>query len=117
MIKPGHVLTLMAFAGALELASVAVAMPTFSKSGAAADRGYKVAARECAGCHAIERTGESPRPGAPPFRDIRRHYNEISLEREFQAIREVGHYAMPPKPISQGDGRDLIAYIESLGRD
>ena len=58
---------------------------------------------------------ESPRPGAPPFRDVRRRYNEISLQREFEAIREVGHYSMPPKPISNADGRDLIAYIESLG--
>jgi mono/diheme cytochrome c family protein len=116
MIKPGHVFTLIAFAGALQVTTMAVAMPIFGKASAAEERGYKVAARECAGCHAIEKAGESPRPGAPPFRDIRRRYNEISLEREFQAIREVGHYAMPPKPISQADSRDLIAYIESLGR-
>jgi mono/diheme cytochrome c family protein len=115
MIKLGHVLTLIAFAGALQVTTLAAAMPIFGKANVAAERGYKVAARECAGCHAIDKTGESPRPGAPPFRDVRRHYNEISLEREFQAIREVGHYAMPPKPISQADGRDLIAYIESLG--
>jgi mono/diheme cytochrome c family protein len=82
----------------------------------AADRGYRVAARECSACHAISREGESPRPSAPPFRDIRRRYNEISLSREFEAIGEVGHYEMPAKPISKSDGEDLIAYIESLAR-
>ena len=81
----------------------------------AAERGYHVAARECAGCHAIELRGESPKPAAPPFRDIRRRYNEVSLSREFEAISEVGHYEMPPKPISRNDGEDLIRYIESLG--
>jgi mono/diheme cytochrome c family protein len=82
----------------------------------AAQRGYRVAARECSSCHAVDRLGESPKPTAPPFRDIRRRYNELSLAREFQAISEVGHYEMPAKPISKGDGEDLIAYIESLGR-
>lgn len=86
------------------------------KHDVAADRGYKVAARECSSCHAIGRVGESPRPSAPPFREIRRRYNEISLNREFEAISEVGHYEMPAKPISKSDGEDLIAYIESLGR-
>jgi len=80
------------------------------------ERGYRIAARECAGCHAIELRGESPRPSAPPFREIRSRYNEISLRREFEAISQVGHYEMPAKPISTSDGQDLIRYIESLGR-
>jgi mono/diheme cytochrome c family protein len=115
MIKRAHLFVLIAFAGAAQFAAAAVAMPTFPKASVAAERGYRVAARECAGCHSIDRQRDSPRPGAPPFRDIRHRYNEISLEREFQAIREVGHYAMPPKPISLADGRDISAYIESLG--
>jgi cytochrome c len=86
----------------------------FAPHDTAAERGHRVAARDCAGCHAIENVGNSPRPGAPPFRDIRRRYNEISMQREFEAIREVGHYEMPPTPISLSDGRDLTAYIESL---
>ncbi|HET9159186.1 MAG TPA: cytochrome c [Caulobacteraceae bacterium] len=81
----------------------------------AAERGYRVAARECSGCHSIEPQGESPRPGAPPFREVRHRYNAISLAREFQAISAVGHYEMPARPISKSDGDDLIAFIESLG--
>jgi len=94
---------------------IAGAMP-FSTHDPAAERGARVAARECSGCHAVDLQGASPKPAAPPFRDVRRRYNEISLGREFEAISQVGHYEMPPKPISKADSEDLIAFIESLGR-
>ena len=99
---------------ALTLFGVALAMPNSRAADVPAERGHLVAARDCARCHAIEPAGVSPRPTAPPFRDIRRRYNEISLQREFDAIRDVGHYEMPPTPISPADARDLAAYIESL---
>jgi cytochrome c len=82
---------------------------------AGALRGRQVAARECAGCHAIDQNSDSPSFSAPPFRDIRRRYNRISLAREFVAIGQGGHYQMPPTQISSSDGADLIAFIESLG--
>ena len=113
IVRPA-VLIVLAAAGALAISSEAGAKNIFSRRDSAAERGYRVAARDCAGCHAVEQTGASPRPGAPPFRDVRRRYNEISMQREFEAIREVGHYEMPPTPISLSDGRDLSAYIESL---
>ena len=101
--------------GALVVTSPgASAKNIFPRRDTAAERGHRVAARDCAGCHAIEKVGDSPRPGAPPFREIRRRYNEASMQSEFAAIREVGHYEMPPTPISLSDGRDLTAYIESL---
>jgi mono/diheme cytochrome c family protein len=81
----------------------------------AVQRGRLVAARDCAGCHAIDVSAESPRPSAPPFRDIRRRYNRVSLTREFIAIGQGGHYQMPPTQISSSDSADLIAFIESLG--
>jgi mono/diheme cytochrome c family protein len=81
----------------------------------AAQRGQRVAVRDCGGCHAIDAKSESSRFSAPPFRDIRRRYNRISLAREFVAIGQGGHYQMPPTQISSSDGADLIAFIESLG--
>jgi cytochrome c len=98
----------------LALAGAALAMPNERPASAPAERGHRVAARDCGRCHAVEETGASPRPTAPPFRDFHRRYNDISLQREFAAIREAGHYEMPPTPISQGDARDLAVYIESL---
>jgi cytochrome c553 len=99
---------------ALTLVGAALAMPVSKAASAPVERGHMVAARDCARCHAVEAAGPSARPTAPPFRDIRHRYNELSLQREFAAIREVGHYEMPPTPISQGDARDLAAYIDSL---
>lgn len=81
----------------------------------AVERGYRVAARECAMCHAIDDRSDSPRIDAPPFREIRRRYNAASLARELDAIRKVGHFEMPAKPISKTDGQDLIEYLESWG--
>jgi mono/diheme cytochrome c family protein len=108
-------LTTLLAAGAVALSSPpASAKSIFARRDSAAERGYRVAARDCSGCHSIEKLSDSPRSSAPPFRDIRRRYNEISMQREFEAIREVGHYEMPPTPISLSDGRDITAYIESL---
>jgi mono/diheme cytochrome c family protein len=82
----------------------------------AAERGERIAARECALCHAIDKSSPSPRPSAPPFREIRLRYTAISLSREFVTIGQVGHYQMPPTSISRSDGEDLAAFIENLGR-
>jgi cytochrome c len=80
----------------------------------AVGRGRSFAEVQCATCHAVGRGGDSPKPSAPPFGTIRLRYNELSLERELQAIGEVGHYGMPVLRIEPADRRDLIAYIESL---
>ncbi|MDB5451757.1 MAG: cytochrome c family protein [Caulobacteraceae bacterium] len=105
----------LAFGAAIAISSGVCAKERPGRS-VSAERGNRVAARECAGCHAIDRSGKSARPTAPPFREIRRRYSAKSLQREFEAISEVGHYEMRPKPISKADGEDLIAYIGSLGR-
>ncbi len=108
---------------------IAIALASFSTAGcltvadwvsdqdlSAPGRGRDFARTECSGCHAIGATGVSPRAGAPNFGTIRMRHNELSLERELQAIEEVGHYSMPPMPISRSGREDLKAYIESLGQ-
>lgn len=82
---------------------------------AAAERGAAFAARECSRCHALGQVGDSPRAGAPPFRDIRIRYNEITFQRRMAEIAEGGHFEMPPLTIDAADARDVSAYIESLG--
>ena len=76
-------------------------------------RGRAYAERECARCHAITGIGDSPNPAAPNFGSIRLRYVGPALERELEAIAEVGHYAMPPLRTESSDRRDLIAYIEA----
>jgi len=81
----------------------------------AVERGRLFAARECAGCHALGPVGDSPRAAAPPFRDVRIRYNEISFQRRMAEIAEGGHYEMPPLRVEPADAGDVSAYIESLG--
>jgi mono/diheme cytochrome c family protein len=115
--SPRSLAFVLAFGAAIAISSGAgVCAKERAGRSVSAERGNRVAARECAGCHAIDRSGKSARPTAPPFREIRRRYSDKSLQREFEAIGEVGHYEMRPKPISKADGEDLIAYIGSLGR-
>lgn len=82
---------------------------------ASVERGQRLAERACAGCHAIDAQGESPRAGAPNFGAIRMRYTSPQLERRFEAISSQGHYEMPPIYILPDEGKDLAAYIESLG--
>lgn len=109
-------LALAIAAASVALTGCAVTQELGFTPDAAVTRGRTFAARECGSCHALDLVSESPRPAAKPFREIRLRYNELSLRREFDAITEVGHYEMMPTPISASDGRDLIAFIESLGR-
>ncbi|MGZ3375109.1 MAG: c-type cytochrome [Phenylobacterium sp.] len=80
-------------------------------------RGAHVAALECAACHAVGPTGESPAADAPTFRDLRLRYNPISLERRLSALPASGHPVMPPRALGAADVSDLVAYIQSLEPD
>ena len=80
----------------------------------AAEFGRDLAERECSRCHALGLAGESPRMDAPPFRDMRIRYNQLSFQRRMQEIAEGGHSAMPPLRIETSDARNVAAYIESL---
>lgn len=77
-------------------------------------RGAEIALMRCSGCHAISLTARSPRPNAPPSRQLRIRFNEITWERTMRAIAEGGHEEMPPVFVDDVDARDLRAYIESL---
>lgn len=105
-------LTVLLTACATSETSAAGAAPTV-----ASDRGHDLARRQCSTCHAIDLTGESRWPSAPPFRDIRVRYNGISFERRMREIAERGHYEMTPLSVDPADVRDLSAYIESLERN
>jgi cytochrome c len=77
------------------------------------DRGRALAQANCAGCHAIGRTGESPLPKAPPFRILHRRYPVQNLaEALAEGIRVV--HPMPEFRLKPNQIDDLIAYLKSL---
>jgi cytochrome c len=79
-----------------------------------AARGHAVAQRECAGCHAVEATGASPRPAAPAFASLEMQHT-AGLDGRVAELARLGHYEMPPLKLSPGEARDVAAYIQSLG--
>jgi len=79
-------------------------------------RGRETAQNRCAGCHAVGRSGTSPRVDAPTFVDLRRRYSSPALLRELEASNLVGHYGMPITPTSAAERAGLVAYVESLQR-
>ncbi len=76
--------------------------------------GRAFAQRTCAGCHSIERTGDSPHPDALPFRRISEHYPVRDLEEAFAEGIFVGHPDMPPFKLSPEEIDDLLDYLEAI---
>jgi mono/diheme cytochrome c family protein len=83
-------------------------------SSVVAERGQRVAERDCAGCHATGPSGDSPSAFAPPFRNLRLRYNPISLQRHVSDVVKNGVYSMPPQLLSTSDAEDIADYIEWL---
>ena len=82
--------------------------------GEAIARGRTLAMNGCAGCHAIGRTGASPLPAAPPFRDVVRRRSMEDLARRFEQGLVTDHPAMPLYTFRASEIDDLRAYLEAL---
>jgi mono/diheme cytochrome c family protein len=80
----------------------------------AASRGRAIAVIGCASCHAIDPTGASAFPAAPPFRDVVRHRSLDDLEMAFATGLVTTHPAMPPYVFRASEIDDLIAYLSTL---
>ena len=76
--------------------------------------GRQIAERECAQCHAIERTGKSPKPEAPPLRNVLAVNDAESLAYRFIEAMRVGHDAMPLFDFDVRAADALIAYIATI---
>ena len=79
-------------------------------------RGRAFAQANCARCHAIGRSGESPLPKAPPFRTLHERYPVEDLEESLAEGIRTGHPAMPEFALDKHQIHDLISYLKSLER-
>ena len=79
-------------------------------------RGRQTAEQRCAACHAVGKSGISPRAGAQTFAELKRRYTAPGRIRELEASSAVGHYGMPVVTTSAAEREDLAAYIQSLNR-
>jgi mono/diheme cytochrome c family protein len=78
------------------------------------EHGEELLQRDCASCHAIGRTGESPKKEAPAFRTLGQRYPVESLEEALGEGIMSGHPDMPEFSFDADDVGDIIAYLKSI---
>lgn len=102
----------------ITLVTVVVAAVVFAATTAASSdrtaRGRLLVQRYCAGCHSVSRSGSSPNPAAPPFRDLNRRYRIDELGEALAEGILTGHPAMPEFKFPPDDVRAVLAYLKSI---
>src|SRR5689334_16953711 len=98
---------------------IPVAAFAFVTAGAGADeaqlkQGQALLAQSCARCHAIGRSGDSPRSDAPAFRTLSTRYPIESLEEALGEGIVTGHPDMPEFSFNAEQVGAIIAYLKSI---
>lgn len=70
----------------------------------------------CAKCHAIGKSGDSPLPIAPPFRTLHERYPVESLAESLAEGITTGHPTMPEFTLEPDQIENFIAYLKTLER-
>jgi mono/diheme cytochrome c family protein len=79
-----------------------------------AERGRALLTENCAQCHALGRTGESPLPSAPPFRRIGERMDMDELMARMREGLSSGHRDMPMFRFSLEDRRAIRSYLNTV---
>lgn len=106
----------MTIAASLAIAAVSAILAAGAPTEAdrAVERGHGLVEGRCSSCHAIETTGASPNPAAPPFRSLGSRYPLPNLEEAFAEGAYVGHAEMPNFVLEPNEISDLMAYLKRL---
>ena len=102
---------LLGAAAALAACATAEEQPTYAGD---PETGREVAQNLCASCHAIDVTGVSANPGAPPFRDVLAKYDAKRLERDLDQAVSISHLQMPTFYFGEHHAADLVAYLKTI---
>lgn len=101
---------------ALALVSAFILAGPARSAEASLQQGRAIAEANCARCHNIDKSGDSPFPPAPPFRVIAKMYAASDLEEALVEGIVVGHPAMPEFTMSGEEAAAISMFIDSLGR-
>jgi mono/diheme cytochrome c family protein len=77
-------------------------------------RGKAVVTRNCAGCHAVGASGDSPNVAAPRFRQLNERYDVEALAEGLAEGLTVGHGPMPEWTFPPEDVTAIVAYLKSI---
>jgi cytochrome c len=78
------------------------------------ERGRLLVTSLCGGCHAVGKTGASPRAGAPTLRSIDERADLDELGVRLRAGLQSTHADMPSFRFSREDARAAVAYLRSI---
>lgn len=78
------------------------------------EQGKAIAEANCASCHAIGTSSESPHADAPPFRILSERYPVDSLQEALAEGIVVGHADMPEFRFEPDEIEALLAYMKSV---
>lgn len=76
--------------------------------------GLALVEQHCAICHAVQKSGGSPHPSAPPLRTIGATYNLDEFTDLLQKGIIAGHPDMPSFKFSYSDARAITSYLRSV---
>lgn len=76
--------------------------------------GLSIVQTNCASCHSIGVSGDSPRKDAPPLRTVLANYNAESLTDDFREHIHVGHPDMPDFDFGPKGSDEVVAYLKSI---
>lgn len=76
--------------------------------------GLALVEKNCARCHAVGKTGTSPRSEVPPFRDLSRRYPIDSLAEALAEGIITGHNDMPEFRFAPHEISAILAYLNSV---
>jgi cytochrome c len=92
------------------LFTLALATPALAQDDAAlVAEGKRLSAINCARCHNLEASGESPLTDAPPFREIYKDYDRDELIDGFMEGLAVRHPLMPDWDVTEPQAEALTA--------
>jgi cytochrome c len=104
----------MRFAVALLLIGSSMCRSLAAEPDAPRERGRLLAEENCRGCHAVGRAGQSPHPGAPPFRTLDRRLDLDTFTERLRNGLSSGHPDMPTFRFTRQDARALVAYLRFI---
>ncbi|MET3900920.1 cytochrome c [Devosia sp. UYZn731] len=76
--------------------------------------GHNLVSTYCTDCHATERTGDSPFPTAPRFRDLHLRYDVENLSEALVEGIVTAHDEMPEFEFDPDQAAAIVAYLKSL---
>ncbi len=93
---------------------IAGALPAAAEDLSQLAVGQQLLEENCARCHAVARSGDSPHPEAPPFRTLSKRYPVGQIEESLVEGLSTGHPDMPEFIFTPTRAAAIVAYMKSI---